>query len=143
MNVNNSPVAVSIAVGRLGCFYAGCCFGAPTDLPWGVDFGDGIARHPNQLYEVVFHLGAAATLVWVGRRGWLRTQRIKVYLIAYMLFRIVSETWRPEPRVAWGLTFYQLSAMAFAVFFAILFAWDALRLRESAPPGTAPSRSPR
>lgn len=119
------PVAVSIAVGRLGCFYAGCCYGAPTDLPWGVDLGDGVVRHPNQLYEVAFHLSAAAALVWIGRRGWLRTQRIKVYLIGYMLFRVISETWRPEPRVAGGLTFYQLSAIAFAVLFAALFVWDA------------------
>ncbi|MCA9606273.1 MAG: prolipoprotein diacylglyceryl transferase [Myxococcales bacterium] len=125
------PVAVSIAIGRLGCFWAGCCYGAPTDLPWGIDFGDGIARHPNQLYELAFHLGAAAALVWIGRHGWLRMQRIKVYLIAYMLFRVVSETWRPEPRVAWGLTFYQLSAIAFALFFAALFLWDERSLRAS------------
>ena len=38
----------------LGCFFAGLpdyTYGTPTDLPWGVDFGDGIARHPVQLYE--------------------------------------------------------------------------------------------
>lgn len=119
------PVAVSIAVGRLACFYGGCCFGSPTDLPWGVDFGDGLARHPNQLYEVAFHLAMAGVLVWIGRREWLRTQRIKVYIIAYMCFRFGSEAWRPEPEVALGLTFYQLSAAAFAVLFALLYLWDA------------------
>ena len=140
------PVAVSVAVGRLGCFHAGCCYGAPTDLPWGWDFGDGIARHPNQLYEVAFHLTMAAAMVWVGRRGWLPTQRIKVYIGTSMVFRFFSELWHPEPRVAAGLTFYQWSAAAFAVLFALLFLWDqrAMAIRRSAArPGNALSRSPR
>ncbi len=49
-----APLAIGIAVGRLGCFFAGLpdfTYGTPTNLPWGVDFGDGIARHPVQLYE--------------------------------------------------------------------------------------------
>jgi prolipoprotein diacylglyceryltransferase len=48
------PLAIGIAVGRLGCFFAGLddfTYGTPTTLPWGHDFGDGIARHPVQLYE--------------------------------------------------------------------------------------------
>jgi prolipoprotein diacylglyceryltransferase len=49
-----APFAATVAVGRLGCFFAGLAdftYGTPTTLPWGVDFGDGIARHPVQLYE--------------------------------------------------------------------------------------------
>jgi len=48
------PLAVGIAVGRVGCFFAGLddfTYGMPTALPWGYDFGDGVARHPVQLYE--------------------------------------------------------------------------------------------
>ena len=48
------PLAVGIAVGRIGCFFAGLddfTYGMPTALPWGLDFGDGIPRHPVQLYE--------------------------------------------------------------------------------------------
>src|SRR5437868_7421431 len=44
-----APLALGIAVGRLGCFFAGLpdyTYGTPTHLPWGVDFGDGIPRHP-------------------------------------------------------------------------------------------------
>lgn len=127
------PVAVSIAFGRVACFHAGCCYGAPTELPWGFDFGDGIARHPNQLYEVAFHLGMAALMIWIGRRGWLRNQRIKVYIGTYMVFRFFSELWRPEPRVAAGLTFYQWSAAAFAVLFLALFLWDQRALATRRP----------
>ena len=50
-----APFAATVAVGRLGCFFAGLAdytYGTPTGVPWGVDFGDGIRRHPVQLYEV-------------------------------------------------------------------------------------------
>jgi phosphatidylglycerol---prolipoprotein diacylglyceryl transferase len=48
------PLAVGVAVGRIGCYLAGLddfTYGTPTSLPWGHDFGDGILRHPVQLYE--------------------------------------------------------------------------------------------
>jgi len=49
-----APLATGIAIGRLGCFFAGLpdfTYGTPSLLPWAVDFGDGIPRHPVQLYE--------------------------------------------------------------------------------------------
>src|SRR5262249_883671 len=48
------PLAVGVAVGRIGCYVAGIddfTYGTPTALPWGHDFGDGVGRHPVQLYE--------------------------------------------------------------------------------------------
>ena len=51
------PLCVGIAVGRVGCLVAGLAddtYGKPTSLPWSVDFGDGIGRHPVQAYEIVF-----------------------------------------------------------------------------------------
>ena len=53
------PLAIGIAIGRIGCFLTGLSdnpYGTPTTLPWGVDFGDGIPRHPTQLYEIAFLL---------------------------------------------------------------------------------------
>jgi len=55
-----APFAATVAVGRLGCFFAGLddyAYGTPTGLPWGVDFGDGIRRHPVQLYEALAMAG--------------------------------------------------------------------------------------
>lgn len=54
------PIAAALCVGRIGCYFGGCCFGNHTDLPWGVCFqsaGDAIPipRHPTQLYEALFH----------------------------------------------------------------------------------------
>jgi len=51
------PLAVGIAIGRIGCFLTGLSdntYGTPTGLPWGINFGDGIRRHPTQLYEIAF-----------------------------------------------------------------------------------------
>src|SRR3954452_7183076 len=50
------PFGVGVAVGRIGCYLAGLddfTYGTPTTLPWGHDFGDGVARHPVQLYEAI------------------------------------------------------------------------------------------
>src|SRR5947209_218830 len=73
------PLALALAVGRLGCFFNGCCAGIATALPWGVDFGDGVCRHPTQLYETLFHLGMAGVLwsVWGSER--FRYQLLKLY----------------------------------------------------------------
>jgi phosphatidylglycerol:prolipoprotein diacylglycerol transferase len=77
------PVAVGIAVGRLGCFFAGCCFGKPTDLPWAVHPAAGtpaalqygswvggrpIGLHPTPLYEAAGVAVLVVALLWVARR---------------------------------------------------------------------------
>src|SRR5437870_5268547 len=81
------PLALALAVGRWGCFFNGCCYGLETSLPWGVDFGDGVRRHPTQVYESVFHFGMAIVLLALIRRQALRYQRLKLYLIAYGVYR--------------------------------------------------------
>jgi phosphatidylglycerol:prolipoprotein diacylglycerol transferase len=108
------PLAICIAIGRWGCFFNGCCFGTETHLPWAVDFGDGIPRHPTQIYESLFHLTMAIVLWQLLRRGLLRWQRLKLYLIGYCLFRFATEFIRPEPRVIGGLTAYQWGAIVMA-----------------------------
>ena len=57
------PLVAGIAIGRIGCFLTGLAdrtYGLATGLPWGVDFGDGVLRHPTQIYEIVFLTGLAA-----------------------------------------------------------------------------------
>ena len=65
--------ATSVVVGRWGCFLSALTtrpMASPTQLPWGHDFGDGIARHPVQLYESFAMLGfLGLALVLIGRRN--------------------------------------------------------------------------
>lgn len=122
------PVAVGIAIGRLSCFHAGCCFGTETTFPWGIDFGDGLPRHPTQLYEIAFHLVMAATLAWLKGRGVWRGQLIKLYYLSYFVFRFTTEFIRPEPRLWLSLTGYQWAAVLFSLLFAALWWNDAQRV---------------
>jgi phosphatidylglycerol---prolipoprotein diacylglyceryl transferase len=101
------PLACALVVGRWGCFCNGCCYGTPTDLPWGCDFGNGLLRHPTQAYESLFHLGMAFVLWLLLREEWLRGHHFQLYLIAYGTYRFLTEYIRPEPASMCGLTFYQ------------------------------------
>lgn len=124
------PVAAAVAVGRLACFSAPCCYGTPTSLPWGVDFGDG-PRHPTQLYEAAFHLTAAVVLVQLQRRGRFRGQLIKLYILAYLGYRFVTEFIRPEERLWLSLTAYQWACLALIPLFVGLWMRDRPRAEAS------------
>jgi len=140
------PVAVSIAIGRVACFTAGCCYGTETSLPWGVVFptAGGGPRHPTQLYETAFHLVAAAVLFELGRRKIWRGQLIKAYLIAYLAYRFATEFIRPEPELWQHLTGYQWSALVLIIVFAVLWWRDARRFalarRESLSSGASDAK---
>jgi phosphatidylglycerol:prolipoprotein diacylglycerol transferase len=118
------PLALALAVGRWGCFFNGCCYGQPTDLPWGVVFHDNVARHPTQLYECAFHLGMAIVLCQLFRFGLLVNHRLKLYLIAYCVYRFLTELIRPEPADYFGLTFYQATVLLFAAALVAQWLWD-------------------
>lgn len=123
------PVAVAIAIGRLGCVVGGCCFGLPTKLPWGWTDAAGIRRHPTQLYEMLFHLTAAGVLWQLERRQLFPRQRLKLYLAAYCVFRFCTEFLRPEVPLWGGLTGYQWTALAMLPVLALLWWQD----REAVP----------
>jgi phosphatidylglycerol:prolipoprotein diacylglycerol transferase len=113
------PLALALAVGRWGCFCNGCCYGTETALPWAVPFQvpgpDGETRvalcHPTQAYESLFHLAMVFCLAWLMGRGLLPGQRLKLYLIAYGVYRFATEFIRPEPAWWLGLTFYQWASL--------------------------------
>lgn len=123
------PLAAALAVGRWGCFVNGCCAGQPTSLPWCVDFGDGVCRHPTQVYESLFHAIWVIILVRLNRRDALRHQRLKLYLLAYCAFRFAIEFIRIEPRWLGSLTYYQVVVAGFAMFLMMQWIVDARRMR--------------
>jgi prolipoprotein diacylglyceryltransferase len=121
------PLALALAVGRWGCFFNGCCYGSPTSLPWGVEFevqGELVRCHPTQIYESLFHLIMAGILLHVIHQGTFRYQRLKLYLIAYGVFRFATEFIRPEPRDWLGLTGYQWAAVVLVVGLSIQWILD-------------------
>jgi phosphatidylglycerol:prolipoprotein diacylglycerol transferase len=127
------PLALALAVGRWGCFFNGCCYGLPTKAPWGIDFGDGIQRHPTQIYESLFHLGMALVLCRLVRRDVWTNHRLQFYLVTYCAYRFLSEWIRPEPAMLARLTLYQLIAIIFAVGLLVQW-WLESHRAVSAPP---------
>ncbi len=135
------PLAAAVAVGRWGCFFNGCCAGTETALPWGVDFGDGVRRHPTQIYESLFHLGMAIVVGSVTARRLIPDHRLQLYLIAYAVYRFATEFIRPEPVAAWGLTFYQWAAAVLGLGLAAQWFFEWRRERRSKMPPCRPSTS--
>jgi phosphatidylglycerol:prolipoprotein diacylglycerol transferase len=119
-----APVAVAVGIGRVACFVGGCCYGSATQLPWGVVFaraGDDLPRHPTQLYETAFHWTLAALLVVLQSRSVFPGQLAKLYILAYLAYRFITEFIRPEPELLLGLTVYQWLAFGLMPVFAWLW----------------------
>ena len=119
------PLCTGIAVGRVGCLLAGLAddtFGTPTRLPWGVDFGDGIARHPTQAYEIVF-LAALGTFLWQrGKRPHRTGLLFRIFLGAYLLWRLLIDLIKPQPLMH-GLNAIQWACLAGLLALAASAAW--------------------
>ena len=108
------PLCIGIAIGRIGCFLAGLAddtYGKPTALPWAVNFGDGIGRHPTQLYEIFFLLALAAFLLRSTQWQWPEGTRFRIFLAAYLAWRLVIDCIKPQPLIA-GLNLIQWACLA-------------------------------
>lgn len=124
------PLLVSIAIGRIGCFASGLddhTYGTPTSLAWGVDFGDGIARHPTQLYEIVFLALLGFALARTSARAWPEGTRFDAFLLAYLAFRVAVDFWKPYERFPSGIG---LAATQWAALLGL--AWRVIWIRRQA-----------
>lgn len=108
-------IAIGNFFGRQGCFAAGCCWGKPTSLPWGVKFSElgheitgvpvGIPLHPTQLYESFAMLLVFVFLLWLHKRRLFEGQVILFYALLYSVVRFSIEFFRDDPRGdVFGLT---------------------------------------
>ena len=108
LDVCAAPLALGHAIGRIGCFAAGCCFGKPTTLPWAVTFTSDIAArisgtplntplHPTQLYEAALEFANFLFLYFFGRRWRFPGQSTGAYLALYGVERGLLEFIRDDP----------------------------------------------
>lgn len=115
-----TPVALGIAIGRIGCFLTGLSdqtYGSPTSLPWGVNFGDGIPRHPTQLYESAFAAILCVFLWRMMRRAHVSGDVFKIFMVSYMTWRLAIDFLKPELRIA-GLSAIQWACAATLIYYA-------------------------
>lgn len=91
-------ITVGHGFGRIGCFFAGCCYGKPTDSIFGVQFPHlRTPVHPTQLYEAVF-LFVLFAVMSVLLLKWKFKHNMSVYLVAYGIFRFCNEFFRGDAR---------------------------------------------
>lgn len=126
-------IALGHAIGRLGCFTAGCCYGKPTGVPWAVKFTNPFAHatvgvplnvplHPTQLYEALAEFLIFLILLSFRKRKSYDGQVILLYLVLYPLARFVIEFYRGDPDR--GSVFHGLLSMS--QFIGILVALAAV-----------------
>lgn len=145
-------VALGQAFGRQGCFAAGCCWGKPTDLFWGVHFteqgheftgvpiygptGADLFLHPTQLIESFTMLAVFGLLYWLHGRKRFDGQILIAYGIIYAIFRFLIEFIRDDPRgdlfgltSATGLSTSQLVSLFVAIVSAIFLVYRLKKAR--------------
>jgi uncharacterized membrane protein YeaQ/YmgE (transglycosylase-associated protein family) len=127
--------ALGVVIGRFGCFFAGLAdgtYGSPTGLPWAVDLGDGVGRHPVQLYEgasmalflAVYLLALARRRPWAMRRGFY------VMCIWYGVQRFAWEFLKPYPPLAGPFNLFHLLCLGLVGYGWFYYRADRSRERQ-------------
>ena len=145
-------VVLGQAIGRLGCFAAGCCYGRPTKAIWGVVFNDeyahrivgtptGSALHPTQIYESLACLAIFGILVAIAARKRFHGQVALAYVALYGLARFVIEFYRGDAArgtvLGGALSTSQFIAILMVLGAALLFPYGLKRNRVAAVPAAA------
>lgn len=123
------PLILAMIIGRTGCFLAGLedgTYGIASNLPWAIDFGDGIRRHPTNLYEILFWL-----MLWVVLKVWEKYYqfadgaRFKLFMVSYLLFRFWVEIIKPDYFFGFGLSVIQLVCIAGILYYYKVFLYPS------------------
>ena len=137
-------IALGQAIGRVGCFSAGCDYGTPSRLPWAVTFTDeyaaanvgvplGITLHPAQLYESLGTLMLFLLLLWLHRRRGLPGTVIFAYFIGYGLLRFVNEFFRGDQLRDFVGELLSLNQMIALVLILLAASWYSKRRQLQLP----------
>jgi len=115
------PIIVAMVIGRIGCFSAGIyeeTYGNPTHLPWAMDLGDGVPRHPVTLYEILFLVLVAVCVRFFSKKYVFQPgATFKIFLISYLFFRFLLDFIKPGWRYCLGLGSIQLACVAGLIYY--------------------------
>lgn len=116
------PMILALIIGRIGCFGMGVyeeTYGVQTTFFTGINLGDGLLRHPVTLYEIVFLI-----LLWIGlillekRCTLVEGGRFKIFMIAYIFFRLALDFIKPHYTFSFGLSTIQLVCLGGLIYYA-------------------------
>jgi phosphatidylglycerol---prolipoprotein diacylglyceryl transferase len=129
-------IALGHVIGRLGCLFAGCCFGRPANVPWAITFHNdfahqnvgtplGIPLHPTQLYEAGAELLILGFLLALERKGpGYPGRTFWSYMLLYGISRFVIEMYRGDPRgMVAGLSTSQFVSILLVPLAAFMLLW--------------------
>lgn len=126
------PLILAMIIGRIGCFTSGIAeptYGLASNLPWALDLGDGIPRHPTALYEIIF-----LVLLWWGMSRLPQSFNLvsgayfQIFMTAYLFYRLGVECIRPGVAVIFGLNVLQLACIAGLIYYRRVW-WRPADLR--------------
>lgn len=138
-------VPFGLVFGRMGCFFAGCCYGIETDLPWAISFPEvdqgrapaGVHLHPTQLYAVAYSAALCGFLVWMRKRKSFDGQLFLTFLTIYPVLRSLNEVVRGDLQRGYVidgvLTNAQMISLGIAAIAAV--GWVVLLRRHRARVG--------
>jgi phosphatidylglycerol:prolipoprotein diacylglycerol transferase len=119
-------ICLATALGRLGCFASGCCYGKPSSLPWAISFPEGslapagVPLHPTQLYEVVYSLVLGGLLVaWMSRRK-VYGELLPLWGVGYGTSRYINEFLRDDAERGWAVEGVLTNAQATGLVLIVL-----------------------
>ena len=135
------PLILGIMTGRVGCFLAGLedgTYGIETNFFWGIDFGDGVRRHPTQIYEIVFLIALWICIrilefpkviyffhqingtIFPELNGLPNGVRFKLFLFHYLVFRFIIEFIKPVNTFLFRLSFIQIACILGIGYYSFL-----------------------
>jgi hypothetical protein len=129
------PLCLGIVVGRWGCLFAGLAdetYGRPTGLPWAVDLGDGIGRHPVEIYESLA-MALFLAVYWralINGRSWAARHGFHAFVLAYAIQRFAWEFLKPYPPLIGPFNLFHLLMIGLAAY---ALAWIARGRRDDRP----------
>jgi phosphatidylglycerol:prolipoprotein diacylglycerol transferase len=120
------PLILAIMIGRIGCFLSGVSeptFGIETTMPWGMDLGDGLFRHPTSLYEILFLL--AFFFIMKAYRPYLvknEGRMFRLFMLIYFGFRFLIEFIKPVAIICLGLSTIQLLSLFIFIYYSLILS---------------------
>ncbi len=125
MDAISPSFILGMAIGRMGCFLNGCCFGKVTSLPWGVVYSSAhipLVRHPSQVYEMLLDLAVFFLLLyWQGKKKF-DGEVLFLTLMMYSAVRFTVEFFREGLFFFWGLSLAQFGSILIIVLCLVLIA---------------------
>ncbi len=113
------PTILALAIGRIANFINGELYGRVTTVPWAVDFGDGLARHPSQLYESAKGFFTFGVLWFLRNKKWKQGTLFALFLLLYGTLRFFIEFVR-EPDSQLGFVLFGIFSMGQVLCFVMV-----------------------